>query len=194
MTLGLAEQWQASFMEVVQRHENARPLRESALQEKLGDWTKELTSVVVATCEAMGWQVSAKGHRLELLPVSRSEYLALDVMAFAEGGKRWRFPAAVVELENSKDDDRIACSLWKVLSVRADLRVVYCYRRSSQEGSSLVQFLRDDVVHVMGISGRMRLEGETLIVVGSRDESETFPYGFFKWWKLETNTGTFRLI
>ena len=38
------------------------------------------------------------------------------------------------------------------------------------------------------------LSGETLVVVGSRDESATFPYGFFKWWKLDTNTGTFRLL
>jgi hypothetical protein len=27
-----------------------------------------------------------------------------------------------------------------------------------------------------------------------RDEADTFPSGFFKWWELEKNTGTFRSI
>ncbi len=142
----------------------------------------------------MGWRVSARGHKLELLPVSRSEYLGLDLMAFPEGDKEWRFPIAAMEFENSKSDDRIAYSLWKVLSVRADLRVVFCYRRKSEDGPALVKFLRDEVIQAMGLTGRMNLEGETLLVVGSRAESETFPYGFFKWWELESNSGTFRLV
>jgi len=40
----------------------------------------------------------------------------------AEGEKRWRFPSAIMELENSPGEDQIAYSLWKVISVRADLR------------------------------------------------------------------------
>jgi hypothetical protein len=38
------------------------------------------------------------------------------------------------------------------------------------------------------------LSGQTLVVIGIRDDAETFPYGFFKWWALETNTGTFKLM
>jgi hypothetical protein len=35
----------------------------------------------------------ARGHRSDLLPVSRSEYLALDIVAFEiAGDRRWRFP------------------------------------------------------------------------------------------------------
>lgn len=33
-----------------------------------------------------------------------------------------------MELENSRDSERIAYSLWKVLCVRAELRIVFCYR------------------------------------------------------------------
>src|SRR5689334_20183102 len=128
------EQWRASFLQTVQQHERAMPLREAALKGTLGVWTKELTAVVVSTCEAMDWRASAKGHRLELLPVLGSEYLSMDVMAFPEGKKRWRFPSAVIELENSQNDDRVAYSLWKVLAVTADLRIVFCYRRSSSKG------------------------------------------------------------
>ena len=194
MTHNIGEQWQAAFWQTVQRHENASLLKEAALRARLGEWTKALTAVVVATCEVMGWRASAKDHSLDLLPVPRSEYLALDVMAFAKGEKRWRFPIAVMELENSRDDDRIAYSLWKVTCVRADLRVVFCYRASADQGSALVRFLRDEVVAAMGLAERIKLEGQTVVVVGSRNDAATFPYGFFKWWQLEHNTGTFRLI
>jgi hypothetical protein len=194
MTPDAAEKWRTTFLQTVQRHENASPLKDAALEDRLGDWTRALTAVVVATCQAMGWQASARGHQLEMLPVSRGEYLGLDVVAFTAGEKRWRLPVAALELENSRDDDRIAYSLWKVLCVRADLRVLYCYRNGSEEGPALIRLLRDDVVRSMGIANRMTLGGETLIVVGSRADATTFPYGFFKWWALELNTGTFRLI
>ncbi len=178
-------------MRTVRRHEHADPLRHAALEARLGEWTVLLTGVVVATCKSVGWQAPAKGHQLELLPVPRGEYLAMDVMAFAGDGGRWRFPAAVMELENSRRDDYIAHSLWKVLSVRASLRVVFCYRRNATEAPALLRFLRDDVIQSLGLAGRIGLEGQTAVVVGSRADSDMFPYGFFNWWQLEQNTGTF---
>jgi hypothetical protein len=185
--------WQAVFMQTVQTHENSSSLREAAIHERLVDWTRELTSLVVATCEVLGWKASAKGHKQNMLPVSNSEYLSLDVMAFADSEERWRYPVAVFELENSLSNDRIAYSLWKVLCLRADLRVVFCYRRNSDEASGLVKFLRDEVIQAMDIAGRVKLEGKTLVVVGSRNDSASFPYGFFKWWSLDLNTGKFIL-
>ena len=193
MTQGIEIRWREAVLRSIQRPENATLLRTAALEERLADWTQALTAAVVEACGELGWKASAKGHALELLPVARSEYLALDVTAFADGQKRWRFPVAVCELENSMSDDRVAYSLWKVLCVRTELRAVFCYRRSPEEGAALVRFLRDEVVQAMALAGRVGLEGETLLVVGCKNESSTFPYGFFKWWRLETNTGTFRL-
>jgi len=190
----LCDEWRDRFMDVVRHDENAERLKDAALKERLTEWTAALTAVTVSTCQAMDWNASAKGHKLELLPVARSEYLALDVMAFPKGEKRWHFPVAVMELENSPQDDKIAYSLWKVLCVRADLRVVFCYRREAEGGSELIRFLRDDVVHPMGVAGRLNLQGETIVAVGTRDASHTFPYGFFKWWGLDLNSGTFRLL
>jgi hypothetical protein len=106
----LAESWFAKFMETVQGHEASGLLRDAAMRAQLGEWTRALTSVVVATCEAMGWKGAAKGHSSSLLPVSRQEYLGLDAIAFEPvGERRWRFPVAVFELENSVTDDRV---LW----------------------------------------------------------------------------------
>lgn len=190
----LADGWRVEFLQTVQQHEYASTLRESAIQGRLGEWTKALTSVVVTTCRQMGWQASAKGHLLRLLPVSGFEYLGMDVMAFESTAGGWHFPVAVFELENSGSDDRVAYSLWKVLCIRAELRVVFCYRRHVAQGSALVGNLSGELVRAQRIPWRMNLDGETMIIVGSRNDAATFPYGFFNCWRLNKNTGTFSLM
>ena len=190
---GLAETWYTAFLEVLQSHDAARSLREAAAAGRLGDWTKALTGIVVDVCAQIGWQTAARWHRADVLPISRSEYLALDAMAF-DGGQDvpgWSYPVAVFELENSRSDDKVAYSLWKVLCVRTRLRVVFTYRRDVSAGSALVQHLSDVVVGSLPIAERMHLSGETMLVVGNRAESSTFPYGFFKSWVLDVNTGRF---
>jgi hypothetical protein len=192
MPENLAPLWYGKFMETVQRHESSAALKEAAIQGKLGKWTTALTRVVCSTCEATGWKAAAKGNRSHLLPVAGEEYLALDVVAFEPAGdRRWRFPVAVIELENSRTDDRVAYSLWKVLCTRADLRIVFCYRRDSAEGTTLVRHLSEQVTTAMGIRERTQIGGETMLIVGSRNESVTFPYGFFKEWQFDKNLGRF---
>jgi len=121
--------------------------------------------------------------------VLRSEYLSLDVTAFGLSIGRWPFPVAVFELENSRHDDQIAYSMWTVVTVRAHLRIVFCYRSKAELGVRLVRYLEDTVIEPQNVSKRTGLGGETFVVVGGRDEASTFPYGFFKRWKLDLNTG-----
>lgn len=192
MTVTLTKRWSDVFMDTVRSHDSATTLREASATGKLGEWTKALTDVVITTFAPMGWHGAAKGHRTRLLPVARQEYLALDAVAFERAkDRRWAFPVAVFELENSRKDDLVAYSLWKVFCVRAALRVVLCYRRDAAEGSALVRHLSANVIKAMDVAERMRVQGETLVVVGSDARAETFPYGFFKDWVLESNTGRF---
>jgi len=180
-------------METVKMHETSTSLREASESGELKRWTEALTGIVVGTFPKMGWHGAARGHRSDLLPVPRSEYLELDVAAFEIAGDRqWRFPVGVFELENSPIDDLVAYSLWKVLCVRASLRVVFCYRRDASKGAQLVRHLADQVVQAMEIPTRTGLGGETLVIVGSRSETANFPYGFFKDWALDANTAGFR--
>ena len=193
--VSVAQRWFGAFMETVKTHEASSALREAAESGELKQWTEALTGIVVGTFPNMGWRGAARDHRSDLLPVSRSEYLALDVVSFEiAGDRRWRFPVGVFELENSPVDDLVAYSLWKVLCVRAELRVVFCYRRDANEGAKLIRHLADQVVQAMEIPIRSGLGGETLIIVGSRNEASTFPYGFFKDWTLDTNTARFQRI
>lgn len=186
--------WREGFLRAVRQPELAQPLREASLRGQLGRWTEALTAAAVRACEMLGWSAAAKGHVLHRLPVPHHEYLGLDVMAFRDQAGRWPFPVAAIELENSNSDDRIAYSLWKVMCVRADLRLVFGYRREQSEAAGLVHRCCKQVVGSMTIEDRLALPGETLMVVGSRGDADVFPYGFFSWWVLDKNTGSFDLL
>ena len=192
---GLATTWISQFYTTLDADRVATDeLRDASLQSELRRWTSSLTTVVVRTFEALDMPTTAKGHRCTVLPVKQHEYLGQDVMAFPPGSTGWAFPAAVCELENSKSDERVAYSLWKVLAVRCQLRLVFCYRPEPKAGVSLVVWLAESAVKPIPIVERANLAGETVVVMGSRNEASTFPYGFFQAWKLNTNTGLFERL
>jgi hypothetical protein len=122
----------------------------------------------------------------------------MDVMAFerppAVEERRWSFPVAVFELENSCDDDRVAYSLWKVLCLACPLRVVFAYREGWQQARDLVHRLAADVIGAIAMEQRGELRGQTLVVTGSRGEGKTFPWGYFKTWELNANLGRFEKL
>ncbi|MEK6260886.1 MAG: hypothetical protein AABP62_19980 [Planctomycetota bacterium] len=196
MTDRLFEPWREAFLQVVREPEFAVPLKESSLAEDLKTWTTCLTSCVVSSCRQLGWLAAAKGHCLNELPQAGQEYLSLDVMAFpaAPSSGRWRFPAAVFELENHRTDDRVAYSLWKVLCVQAPLRVVFAFRRDSDAGRSSVNAICEDVIGSLSVGDRSDLTGEIVLVIGNRGDGDTFPWGYFKFWKLDTNVGRFEKV
>lgn len=194
MTSSITETFRTAFQRSAASDLYGPPLKSAALAGSLADWTVALTSLAVATCRHLGWRASAKGNAASLLPIQRSEFLGLDLTAFAPGGARWLFPTAAMEFENSPRQDQIAYSLWKVLCVRTSLRLVFCYRKEASQAADLVRSLGSQVIGAMSTEGRVALEGETAIVVGSRNDAETFPFGFFSWWELDTNTGKFSRI
>lgn len=190
----LKEEFREAFFVAARDGSASLRLRETGLNGPLGGWTKALTTTVVEACGAIGLRASAKGHELDLLPVARSEYLALDVTAFADGPRRWLYPTLIAELENQVKPDFIAYSLWKVLAVRAALRIVFCYRKEREAVGELVSYLNSEVVEALGVAARAGLEGETLLVIGTRAEASTFPHGFFAWFALERNAGRFTTL
>ena len=192
--MSLDNQWRTTFFDVVQQPEYAARLKEASLRNANSQWTQTLTDAVVTVCQVRDCTAAAKGHPLQFLPESRSEYLGIDVIGLKISDQRWSFPTVAIELENSQKDDRIAYSLWKVLCLRAKLRIVFCYRPSPDAGPDLIRFLDTHVLDAMRIEDRLNLQGDTLVVMGYRNKSDTFPYGFFKWWKLDINTGRFEII
>lgn len=156
MTSGLFQPWRDAFLTVVQDQETAAPLRSASLAEDLRSWTACLTSAVAASCRSLGWVPAAKGYRFEEHPQAGQEYLGIDVMAFpAPGDGRWRLPIAAFELENQQSDDRVAYSLWKVLCLRVDLRVVFAFRRDWTESIDTVNAVCRDVIGSLSPAERM---------------------------------------
>jgi hypothetical protein len=191
----LATKWVSLFFATLGNDRLASDeLKYASVRSDLAGWTSALTGVVVRSFQQLGWAAAGKGHRCTMLPVKRNEYLSLDVMAFEAADSGWRFPVAVCELENSPNADIVAYSLWNVLCVRCSLRIVFCYRADSAEGPLFVASLATVVVGTLPIRERAALDGETLVVVGSRADAETFPYGFFQTWKLNSNTGRFERL
>jgi hypothetical protein len=188
------DRWREALFRVLERPESGTPLKEAAVSGALKDWTKHLTAAVVAACDAIGWRPAAKGYRGKVLPVARNEYLSLDVVAFSESQARWPFPIAVFELENSPADDPVSYSLWKVLFTRATARFVFAYRRDVEEGTALVDCLAQSVIGTLSIADRIAIGGETNLIVGNRGGAETFPFGYFRTWGLDTNTGRFERV
>ena len=82
-------------------------------------------------------------------------------------------------------------ALWKVLCVRAAARFVFAYRRDGEAGVALIGHLTQSVIGGFSIADRLAIRGDTMVIIGNRGGSETFPYGYFKAWTLNTNTGRF---
>ena len=77
MQTNLAEKWRSAFLQVVQQPTHAQALQTAGEQKQLKEWTTALTAVVVSACQTLGWQASAKGYSLELLPVPTNEFLTI---------------------------------------------------------------------------------------------------------------------
>lgn len=191
----MASRWLAEFHRALDRdHEISAELRDASISRDLRRWTVALTRMVVRSMEALEFTAAARQNAGTALPLTQQEYLGQDVMAFRPGPRGWRFPIIVAELENAPDDRRVAYSLWKTLCIRCELRIVFCYRPESADAAELLAILASEVVRELPISDRARLDGETIVVVGSRAEAATFPNGFFQSWKLNTNTGRFERL
>ncbi|NLH78501.1 MAG: hypothetical protein GX465_15830 [Acidobacteria bacterium] len=187
----LASRWKETFFRLLESDPRASQLKEASLEEDLGKWTILLTDLVTDNCRALGWSPAAIGHTCRTIPVSKSEYLKIDVMAFSDSITKWQFPIAVFELENKRDPNYISYALWKLLCVRAPLRVLFCYRPTPKEGSDLVSLLNREVIQPIPIEERVKVDGSLILCVGNRHHAGTFPYDFFRWWEFDKHTGNF---
>lgn len=81
-----------------------------------------------------------------------------------------------------------------MLCVRTPLRVVFAYRQDWPQSLRLVEDLQSAVIGPLTPSERESIGGETILVVGNRGEGETFPWGYFKSWRLDANLGRFEKV
>jgi hypothetical protein len=187
------ETWRDAFVDQIREPTMMETLKQAALAEDMLTWTSNLTTVIVRSCQTLGWDAAGKGNKAARLPQKGQEYLSIDVMAFPAGPTPlWPFPLAVFELENVYQ--RVAYSLWKVLCIRTPLRVVIAYRRDWEQSRQLVAKLTKDVIGGIPLDQLVALDGQTVLIVGNRGEGETFPHGYYKFWLLNPNLGKFEKL
>ncbi len=178
----VAALWKEAFLDSAQKSEDREAIREAAVNEDLKRWTELLTGVVVRSCQSLGWHAAAKGHKLDLLPQARNEYLGLDVTAFAAQSvphTPWAFPTAAFELENSLSDEKVSYSVWKVACIRCPFAVVMAYRKDWDAASDLVKQLSELAPRELVLNGQ-----SLVLALGSRSRGEQFPWGFFRFWRF----------
>jgi hypothetical protein len=90
-------------------------------------------------------------------------------------------PRAVVELENSFDINKITYCAWKILCVRAPIRVLICYQKGMDNITSLAKHLENVIWQRDLLKGD---NGDLFIIVGNdkKGKSEWEDYfSVFEW-------------
>lgn len=120
------------------------------------------------------------------------EYLNIDAVFIdnaeydlVRSGGKWDpfvLPRAVVELENSYDIGRISYALWKILCIRAPIRVLICYQKSADKIASLKQRLETVIWQGSLMKGT---DGDLLIIIGDDSAEAKMPleeyFSVFEW-------------
>jgi hypothetical protein len=195
MTRIIAEQlFREAFHECLREEKAGTRLKDAAINRRMAEWTEALTNLVVETCRALKWTACARWNPNDVLPQVQKEYFTLDVTAFSSSRKGWQPPLAAMELENNASKPKIAYCLWKLLGVNVGFRCLFCYREQADDAAELLRYLRQEVVQSFTPEERGFVRGQTVICIGTRGDAETFPYGFFRWWRLNFNTSNFEVI
>jgi len=95
-------------------------------------WTFEMTRALASAANDLlpDKRIAAKGVGDSY---GRHEYLTLDVTTYDDTS--WKWPAIIVEHENSPSAEKLRYCAWKLLSVRADMRVLVAYVDSTRRYS-----------------------------------------------------------
>lgn len=180
-------QWYSAFWSQVRKYPWADGLKEAAISEKLKEWTDQLTKLLIYTFEQMKFKTVARGSKSDALPVSRQEYLGIDLLVFPNTNRAiWRKPIIAFELENGREINAIAYALWKICMVRVEWGAIFCYREDSELIGYLLRYLTDNVMKPI------RPEHDILLIVGTRSKADNFPDGFFRPYIWEKDILRFR--
>lgn len=142
------------------------------------EWTDFTERVMRVIAEKFGWKVMCNNKKDEKDP-QRGEYLSIDAMFLKTKEKNQKdywpqcLPEAVVEFENSYDNDKIKFCLWKILCIRSPLKVLICYKRNEDEVKNLFNTLKEFIE-----KGNLMDEGagNLLIIIGNEEAEDKTPW------------------
>jgi len=119
------------------------------------------------------------------------EYLNIDAVFIDKAeddlieGSKWDpfvLPRAVVELENRDDRMKISYCLWKILCVRAPIRVLICYQSNTDKVTILKRHLEGVIWQGSLMKGT---DGDLLVIIGDESAGDEASWGkyfsVFEW-------------
>lgn len=104
------------------------------------------------------------------------EYLNIDAM-FTDNQEDWNeedwnplvLPSVVVELENDYGGKQITYCLWKILCIRAEIRVLICYQDATNKINCLKTRLEEVITERELMKGE---DSELLVIIGDDSKNE----------------------
>lgn len=193
------QQWAEAFAEVL--YELRDLANDESYNQTGGKWTEFIVQKVInermsekADCQVVSL-LSKDSEKKE----ESGEYLNMDAMFIANDAyKKWKglpdydppvIPIAVVEHENAGTGtfEKIQYCLWKILCLRADVRVLICYQFGAKKIEELRELLENTVKNNKLAEG---MNGELLLVIGDqakdkilwKDRSDISDYfSIFQW-------------
>ena len=154
-------------------------------------WTNFMGKVLDVTGQKMNCIV-IRSRQKSTQENPSGEYLDIDAFYFdradydlpvgiGDDEDPFALPAAVVELENSFDFNKITYCLWKTLCVRTPIRALICYQKGMDEVELLAKHLEDVIWQRGLLKGD---NGDLFIMVGNdkKGDSEWEDYfNVFEW-------------
>ena len=151
-------------------------------------WTEFMGKVLDIVGEKMNCYVARS--RLSSKKEVSHEYMDIDAFfidnrdydLLSDDEDPLTLPSAIVELENSYDNDKIAYCLWKLACIRSPIRVLICYQKGKEAIASLVRRLED----VIWQGGLLKCDSsDLLLIVGDGTKGEGYDwrdyFSIFDW-------------
>lgn len=152
---------------------------------KDAEWTALMRQVMKEIGNRIGCHVvqrsSEKGGRggeylnVDAIFIDDAEY---DPSAQKPGWDPFVLPRAAVELENTWIIQDISYCLWKILCVRAPIRVLICYQNNAEKVEPLIQHLEDVIWEGSLMKGT---DGDLLVIVGAGKGPPDKYFSVFEW-------------
>jgi len=151
------------------------------------EWTEFMIKVMKAIGEKADCYVVSRASKDRKYS---GEYLNMDAMFIDNSdytdwdSDDWDppvLPSAVVELENDDRFAKITYCLWKIICIRAEIRVLICYQTNKDKVNSLRKRLEETLM-----SRRLMetAKGELFVIIGdaTKDDSSWKDYfNIFEW-------------
>jgi hypothetical protein len=152
-------------------------------------WTEFMGKIMDRVAKKMKCQVARRRPKEE----EGGEYLNIDAVfidnaeydLIKDEENEWDpfvIPRVVVELENSYNIKKISYCLWKILCVRAPIRVLICYQKGTDKVTALKEHLEDIIWKGSLLKGT---DADLLVIIGNDSMGDETPWGeyftVFEW-------------